>query len=878
MKEQFYYFSGTHWDREWYQTFQGFRLKLIKVVNDLIDYLENHTDIQCFHFDGQTIVLDDYLEICPENRERLQKLIQQKRIRIGPWYCIPDENLVSGEALIRNLQKGIQKCSQWGTEFWPVGDLCDTFGHTPQMPQLLNGFGIQSAILGRGTNESTTPAYFRWMAPNGGEVLTFKVPDACGYGSFALEVCGQVQKGELRSPESPEFRAALSKYLRREKERSNLPVTVIWDGMDHEPMHTSIPAYLDAVAELYPDAAVVQGDLSDVARQLEPERSRLPVRTGELLETAQKPGPYLHLLSHVLSSRQSIKNRNDSCQNLLEKLLEPMLVYFGEHGIQYPGEILQNAWQHLLQNHPHDSICGCSIDRVHDEMSYRFSQVESITEAVLDDGIRTLAGGVHPIREEGGTLALINPMPCERRGLVEAELPFDPNYPKWNEPFGYQSICAFRLIDSNGNQVPYSIQSIQEGAQIRLCSEAVSRVDLYRILIPAFFDGMGSISLRIEPAGAPVRNMGRIAYPDGRLENEFLTVEVQADGRISLYDKAAGRTYSNLLGLSDHGELGDGWNSVYPVEDEEILGGAVKRVAVKNNDGLCGRITVEMELRLPEGIEYVQGRLRRSSSLKAVPVCFSYTLQKGERKLLVDLDVDNAVKDHVLRLLLPTGIPGNYQANAAFTFVERKTGIDPGTAGWKECGKLEKPTAGIVLKRDAAGNGLAFISRGGLHECGGDDDPSGTLKVTLLRSFSKTPTTNGEPGGQELFPHHYSFELMPLDSSVSNTMLQYEQNILQSPALSFTARRWEDDTLLTVKGGSVSALAPSERGFCLRIYNPEDRENDCVIYWRGRNLRQIETCTLNNETLGQMPFSAGSQEISLRLQKQQILTLQFIFQ
>ena len=69
-KLDIFYFSSTHWDREWYQTFQGFRYRLVKMVDNLISLLDNDTDFETFHFDGQTIVLEDYLEISPEKKEK----------------------------------------------------------------------------------------------------------------------------------------------------------------------------------------------------------------------------------------------------------------------------------------------------------------------------------------------------------------------------------------------------------------------------------------------------------------------------------------------------------------------------------------------------------------------------------------------------------------------------------------------------------------------------------------------------------------------------------------------------------------------------------------------------------------------------------------
>jgi mannosylglycerate hydrolase len=133
-----FFFSGTHWDREWYESFQGFRFKLVKMMNSLIDTLEKNEDFKVFHLDGQTIVLEDYIEIMFQNRQRLEKLIREGRILIGPWYVMPDEFLLSGESLVRNLMMGHRISEEWGVDAWKFGYVCDIFGHIAQMPQIFN--------------------------------------------------------------------------------------------------------------------------------------------------------------------------------------------------------------------------------------------------------------------------------------------------------------------------------------------------------------------------------------------------------------------------------------------------------------------------------------------------------------------------------------------------------------------------------------------------------------------------------------------------------------------------------------------------------------------------------------------------------------------
>ncbi|MCK4515230.1 MAG: hypothetical protein KAU31_08230 [Spirochaetaceae bacterium] len=104
----------THWDREWYLTKQQFSLMLTRVIDRLIDILDTEPDYPAFTLDGQTIALEDYLELQPGARDRVGELIAKGRIIVGPWYVLPDEVLVSGEAHIRNFFEGMRVAREFG--------------------------------------------------------------------------------------------------------------------------------------------------------------------------------------------------------------------------------------------------------------------------------------------------------------------------------------------------------------------------------------------------------------------------------------------------------------------------------------------------------------------------------------------------------------------------------------------------------------------------------------------------------------------------------------------------------------------------------------------------------------------------------------------
>jgi mannosylglycerate hydrolase len=66
----------THWDREWYFSFQPYRHRFVTLVNRLLDQFERDSQYKLPTLDGQTLPLRDYLEIRPERESRLREAIR----------------------------------------------------------------------------------------------------------------------------------------------------------------------------------------------------------------------------------------------------------------------------------------------------------------------------------------------------------------------------------------------------------------------------------------------------------------------------------------------------------------------------------------------------------------------------------------------------------------------------------------------------------------------------------------------------------------------------------------------------------------------------------------------------------------------------------
>jgi alpha-mannosidase len=435
----------THWDREWYQTFQQFRMRLVHAIDRLLDILDHDPSFTHFMLDGQTIVLDDYLEVRPEQAERLKHHIHSGRIQVGPWYLQPDEFLVSGESLVRNLRFGLRQAAEFGGQM-RAGYVPDCFGHIAQLPQILRGFGIDNAVFWRGVGAEAHKSEFFWAAPDGTQVLVIFLAGPLGY-SNARDM-----------PLAPEEFAARVELLAAPLLPMATTNTLLFmNGSDHLEPQEGLPKTIEAantlLAHIDPerqkllthygpleiDGQVKHVDSINVcigtlpqyiqAVQQHIERSQdtsLQVFSGEM-----RSSQISHLLPSVLSTRMWIKQQNTATEHLLERLVEPLTAWAWKLGAPYPKGFVRLAWKYLLLNHPHDSICGCSIDQVHRENSVRFGQSQQIGENLVNEAMHHIASVIdtratihansnQPYRDREATpIVVFNPSPGPRTEAVQ---------------------------------------------------------------------------------------------------------------------------------------------------------------------------------------------------------------------------------------------------------------------------------------------------------------------------------------------------------------------------------------------------------------------------------------------------------------------------
>lgn len=691
--------SHTHWDREWYRTFQEFRARLVDTVDRIILRLERNPR-DSFLLDGQSIILQDYLEIRPDRAPQLTELISEGRLAVGPWYVQPDTLLPSGESLVRNLEEGRRVAQAFGPPS-RVAYTPDSFGHPAQLPQIFAGFGLSWFVFWRGLGAELDrlPVGFLWSAPDG----TALPADHLRAGYFNAAAL----------PSDPE-RATdwLLRVVEQSARTSRGENVLLMNGVDH---------------------AGPQEHVLVVAAKLE-ERLRAPVEVGTLDRfvaalpepTDQYTGELLgarcaNLLPGVWSTRLYLKQRNRRCETLLESWAEPWaalaLALLGLD--ERPA--LRSAWRTLLENHAHDSICGCSQDRVHQQMLARFDAAEELGRETTRRALERLAGldvdRQTPWQEEW-ELVVFNPSPHPRTDWVRFSIDPEPWFGFVDDAersFGVHPLLAATL-GPEGFTVggtPARLVDEPEAPRTRLVLDQPPRaIECFVRNVPAF----GCVRLPLRKSSKTERE----EEDDGvELDNGALRVRAAQDGTFVL--ERAGRSFAGLGGVEDWGDRGDTY-------DFDGLPGSctvdnVRIRRVRHPSGIQ-RLVIDRELCIPAGLE--PDRSARSARTVRLPLKMELRLLPELPRLDVHLEWTNHACDHRLRLLFPTGKPTReFLAATTFDIARRGTaGVDD--SHWVHPAPRTFPHQGWVHA-----NGLTVVAPG-LPEA--EVSAEGTIAVTLLRA------------------------------------------------------------------------------------------------------------------------------------------------
>jgi len=899
-----YIVPHTHWDREWSLPFEAFRARLVDVVDRVIALLQDPSaEYRRFTLDGQAVVLDDYLAVRPEQRATLAALVADGRLRIGPWYVLADEYLVSPEALVRNLQLGRHTCLPFGGAM-PVAYTPDSFGHIAQLPLLVAGFGLKGVIFERGVGDEgeRLGTEFMWRSADGAcEVFavhligTYSAATALGHldweyqDRYDPERARSQARGALFGPKAGE--PSFPDWLRHALER--LPEGIagyttsghvlLLNGSDHLFPQANIAEAIRDVSAGIETVRFVHADIEEFVDAPRGPRSALPRHQGGF-----RSSRYHHVLSGVWSTRMPLKQANFANETLLERYAEPLAALAHHHAGHDDRPLLRHGWRTLLLNHPHDSICGCSIDAVEEDMRARNTQVAQIGYEVVRRSVVALSS-----RLARGTLALFNPLPQPGTRVAHTILDL---------PAGEGEGLQLRAGDR-------ALPSQLRVEHLPAPGRSDTSIDRVHIRVAAPCEALGLSFLQRDTTGGaaaapsdPVNLQRRGAAWE--LSNATLALTLGDDGEVSLHDRRSGWRQPLALHLESESDAGDSYDfSPVPGAPLRRSGVALAAPTVVEAGPLRSALAWEVALELP-------ARLAddRRTPLGSVTVRARLELALEAFAEHADLQVsfDQPACDQRLRLRLATGIHSDHAVADSHWHQERIPLARAEHPEWYQQPVTTHHQRRYTAVHDASA-GLALLARG-LPEAEAIATPAGVeLAVTLIRAvgwlsrddLQSRPQGAGPalaaPGAQCLGAQRFDLALAPFAGAADHARLQRAAEAFLHPPLIVTAGYYDPrPDLQFAPAGAPGAQGLSARIAGVRISEPlllsackpaDEGDGIVVRLWNPTPERVQGELTLPHDwqpdrvlqtrldETAQQPLACEQGAVAVTLEASQVLTL-----
>ncbi|MDO8684314.1 MAG: glycoside hydrolase family 38 C-terminal domain-containing protein [Armatimonadota bacterium] len=930
-KYEMHVVSHTHWDREWRLTFQELRMKLVDCVDNLLAIMDREPGFKHYTLDGQASIIDDYLVIRPENREKIVKHVKEGRILLGPWYTLVDEGLIHGESLVRNIKLGHQIAESLGGVM-KIGYGISSFGHIAQLPQIWAGFEIDNVIFSRGISDWQTKSEFIWESPDGTRSLAMHLPDnytksnwfyvvyrpaitgvaadewSYTWGKIGLpfHACDEASMTnfyrllDTNLQYDPDF--TFNQIMQLRKECADIATTdqlLFMDGVDHLEPNPRLPKVIEDASKRFEKTGdkLVHSELPTYVRKLHDALKKngtdLEVITGEMRRST-KEGVHNALMGHVMSSRIYLKQQNQQVQTSLGKWAEPMASASWMIGNRYPKPYIDMAWKYMLQNHAHDCICGCSIDPVHETMEYRFKQAKIISDELTQRAFWQIVPEIDrsSLGEKELAITIFNSLPFERSEVMTLGIDFPV---EWEA----QNVAVY---DLDGNELPNQItkrESVASEALQPLNAQLCCHMDRYIAHVPVpKAPGVGYTTIIAKPL--PVtwkRQLGSMVPESNTMENEYLRVKVNDNGTLDITDKSQKRIYSGLHYFEDGGDKGNPWNYFAPEEDQIVssLGSPVK-IALMENGPVLARYRITYKLELPAKLfppkpqqmaeEAKPYHSRRSVETLEFVIESDITLKKGAKRVDVVTKINNNVRDHRLRVMFPSGIAGATEsaAESQFDVYNRPVKL-PDTTGWKEQAYAEHPQLGFVDVSDGK-SGLAVINDG-IPEFAVIDDERRTVALTLFRATSRAIGEDyTQEGAQTLRQLTFRYSIYPHagewhEAGVFEESLAH--NTLMKAALSARYEKGklpQRNSFLSISPSAIvlSALKKADNCDCLiaRVYNPTPKDLEAKIKSEHKPIKKARTVNFLEEAKADLPVDSSG-VLTVKIPHKRIVTVELGF-
>lgn len=919
----FHIISNTHWDREWRFPFQRNRMMLVQMIDKAIEILENNLEYRAYHLDSQSIVVEDYLEIRPENKERLTNLVKQNRLLIGPWYVLPDEFLVGGENLIRNLLLGHKVCAKFGGVS-KIGYSPFSWGQISQLPQIYKEFGINLIMFYRGVNSLDAPmAEFIWEGADGTKALSSRFSTMPRY-NFYFYIYRPVIHNEkisdieykwtkggtpfhfadcvlsdedyfLINPVDSYFKENLKESVEtiiiNQADDFTTPHVIWMEGHDSSGPNEKTVRIIQDIKEIFPNIDVRHSTLEEYAKLLDKSvnKENLVVVKGER-RSSQFDLRSGNLYGYTTSARMYLKQKNFEAEKWLQFYAEPFANLSDMLGSSISQEYLRIAWDLLIQNSSHDSIGGCSLDEIHEDMMCRYKQSIEISKGVFEQACKFFGTCIDTSKFSSQVpenkqifLTAVNPTQFKRSEVLEAiiDIPED------------LDVGSLRLVDSQRNDCEIQINQITKAEPV--LEQLANRPLFFKMrryncsILLNEIPSIGYKTFQVLPSKNNIKSKGKnlIRISNGLpiLENDYLKIQINRNGTFNVHDKNNNQSFENLGYFYDEGEAGHAWVN-RPVKPFINTLKQKPKINIMQRGNLSSAVSIKYNWKIPKN-RLTRKNKSEPNSFVVLPIEVIISLTKNSKKVGLKVKLNNTAENHRLRIMFPTNLNSEFSfAEGQFDVVKRPIKrID--SKNWIEQPMYDYPMHHFVDVSNKK-NGCAVIVSG-LKEYEVLEDSQKTIAITLLRAFtyiiqpSSKEDYSHKKGSQCLGHHDYNLAFYPhkgdwIDGQVYSESLVFNNDIRLFQTGKMNGHLTPATSFVEIHPYELifSCLKKSENdnyAYVLRVYNPTEREINGEVKFLF-SLNKADRVTLE-EKLIESNIQSSANGFQINIKPKQIQSFMF---
>lgn len=856
--------THTHWDREWRYPIWENRQYLVDMMDELLQILDTQPDYSCFLMDGQTVMIEDYLEMRPENSEKIRGYIKSGKIDVGPWYTLPDLYPVCGESLVRNLLTGDRHAKKLGRRL-NVAHESFGWGQTAQFPQIYKEFGLDFVVVAKNVSKDRCPnCEFLWEAPDGTKVFATRLGEHARANFFMNAFLAITTDKDYNSDEyfmklgkdgqvyheadsmgfwedyfvirdngfihDSRIKAAIELAWKSMNDTVMPDMRVLMNGSDSSTAQPQLTEIVRRARELFPDLNLQLSTLEEYVRDFKAsvDISKLRTIKGEL-----RDGPAYKCSANALSTRPLIKILNKCAENMLFKVAEPLSCMEE----RYNKPFLDKAVNYLLLSHPHDSINGVTQDKTADDTMYRLSQALELSESIANTACKNIVKNADYSKypDDAIILTVFNTLPYGRNETLRVYIDFPQDMNVWDfDMFDGDKMLEKQIISRKEVTTPVSNLHTRPLPYLVDRYETVVKIDN----IPP----MGYKTIYAVKKASLNRKMlfwhdmrkfngSEIAKTPSLLENKYIKAQVNSNGSLTITDKESGRIYPALNYFEETGDRGDYWIYYPPYHNKTYTStGANADIWCEENTALSATVCAKITMRVPAYAvtdeSMVRGESRRSDEMTDISIITKYTLKKDEKAVEVETTINNTAKDHRMKVIFDTGIKTGIAKSAGHFYIDERSTIPPQGEYYPEMQTLPK---GYYTTLEDENGGFSFIDNS---TCEYEADENGRLSVSLFRGVKNIICTEfrsagvfpHENGGQSMGKLVFNYMLYPFSDNCTAMLAERMSAPVKAVQTSKgTGKNPDAASMLEIPEKLVlTAMKKAEDGdrYIIRFYNP----------------------------------------------------------